>query len=137
LGSQVDVSQCGQNITTPIQLIDEIGRCRLVIVGSYHAAVFALAQGVSAIGLAGNAYYIQKFEGLAYQFGSGCEVIRFHENGFQEELRSAATRMWNMADDVRPQLLSRAAQQVMASKAAYEALSQKANSRFAMASDEA
>jgi len=137
LGSQVDVSQCGQNITTPIQLIDQIGRCRLVIVGSYHAAVFALAQGVSAIGLAGNAYYIQKFEGLAYQFGSGCEVIRFHENGFQEELRSAATRMWNMADDVRPQLLSRAAQQIMASKAAYEALSQKANSRFAMASDEA
>lgn len=137
LGSQVDMSECGQNITTPIQLIDQIGRCRLVIVGSYHAAVFALAQGVSAIGLAGNAYYIQKFEGLAYQFGSGCEVIRFHEKGFQEALTSAATRMWNMAEDVRPQLLSRAAQQVMASKAAYEALKQNANSRFAMASYEA
>ena len=53
-----------------LRLIEQISRCRLVIVGSYHAAVFALAQGVSAIGLAGNAYYLQKFEGLAAnQFG--------------------------------------------------------------------
>ena len=137
MGGQDDVSQSGQNITTPAQLIDQIGRCRLVIVGSYHAAVFALAQGVSAIGLAGNAYYIQKFEGLAHQFGSGCEVIRFHDAGFQEKLKSAAIRMWNAADDRRPQLLSRAAQQVAASKAAYETLSQKANARFAATSGHA
>jgi polysaccharide pyruvyl transferase WcaK-like protein len=136
LDAQVDVSRGGDNITTPLQLIDQIGRCRLVIVGSYHAAVFALAQGVSAIGLAGNAYYIQKFEGLADQFGSGCEVIRFHDDGFQERLKSAAVRMWNMADEVRPHLLSRAAQQVAASKAAYESLSQKANARFSETSDQ-
>ena len=137
LGGHADVSETIENITSPMQLINQIGRCRLVIAGSYHAAVFALAQGIPTIGLAGNAYYLQKFEGLADQFGPGCEIIRFHEGGFEERLKSAAIRMWNMAEELRPRLLDRAAKQVSASKAAYEALRQKATSRFATTAEEA
>jgi colanic acid/amylovoran biosynthesis protein len=135
LGSLVACSDKGETIRTPMGLIDQIRRCRLVIAGSYHAGVFALAQGVSVIGLAANDYYTQKFEGLAHQFGLGCEVIRINEDGYQEKLSSAALRMWKVAEDVRPQLLDRAAQQVRSSRAAYEALSQKANLRIATMSD--
>ena len=130
LGRRGDLSQSAAGINNSATTHRSDRRCRLVIVGSYHAAVFALAQGVSAIGLAGNAYYIQKFEGLADQFGAGCEVIKFHENGFEEKLKSTAVRMWNMADVVRPQLLARAVQQLVASKSAYESLSQRVNARF-------
>ncbi len=137
LGSHADVTETVETITSPMRLINQIGRCRLVIAGSYHAAVFALSQGIPAIGLAGNAYYIQKFEGLADQFGLGCEIIRFNEKGFEEKLKSAAIRMWDMAEELRPRLLDRAAQQVSASKAAYEALSQKATSRFATTAEKA
>ena len=134
LGSDVHFLDKGEAIRTPMELIDQLRRCRMVIAGSYHAGVFSLAQGVSVIGLAGNAYYKQKFEGLAHLFGVGCEVINVNEDGFQEKLRSAALRTWKMAEAVRPQLLSRAAAQVRASRAAYEALSQKAYSRIATAS---
>ncbi len=50
-------------------------RCRVVVTGSYHAAVFALSIGVPAIGLAASRYYEDKFLGLAEQFGEGCEVV--------------------------------------------------------------
>jgi polysaccharide pyruvyl transferase WcaK-like protein len=135
LSGHVDLSDKGETIKTPIGLIDQIRKCRLVIAGSYHAGVFALAQGVPVIGLAGNDYYSHKFEGLSHQFGFGCEVIGINEEGYEEKLRSAAIRMWKTAEEVRPQLLNRAAQQVGASRSAYEVLSQQAYSRIATTSD--
>ena len=55
--------------------IESIARCRLVVTGSYHAALFALSMGVPAIGLAASRYYEDKFLGLAEQFGPGCDVV--------------------------------------------------------------
>ena len=49
--------------------ITTIARCRLVVTGSYHAALFALSMGVPAIGIATSRYYEDKFLGLADQFG--------------------------------------------------------------------
>jgi polysaccharide pyruvyl transferase WcaK-like protein len=135
LSGHVDLADKGETVKTPEALIDRIQKCRLVITGSYHAGVFALAQGVPVIGLAGNEYYSHKFEGLAHQFGVGCEVIRIDEDGFQEKLRSTAIRMWEIAEEVRPQLLDRAAQQVGASRSAYETLSQQVYSGIAPTSD--
>ena len=131
LQGHADYSDNGACILTPIELIDQIRRCRLVITGSYHAGVFALAQGVPTIGLVGNAYYGQKFDGLAHQFGMGCEVIMVDEDGFQEKLGSMIIRMWTMAEGMRPQLLDRAERQVSSSRAAYEALNRMVRSRIA------
>jgi len=86
---------------------------------------------VPTIGLVGNAYYGQKFDGLAHQFGMGCEVIMVDEDGFQEKLGSMIIRMWTMAEGMRPQLLDRAERQVSSSRAAYEALNRMVRSRIA------
>ena len=51
----------------PRAIIKRIGRCRVVVTGSYHVAVFALSQGIPAICLANSEYYEIKFRGLADQ----------------------------------------------------------------------
>lgn len=107
------------DIETPLQLIRQIAQCRVVVTGSYHAAVFALAQGIPAIGLAASEYFVDKFLGLSDMFGGGCELVRLDDPGFPEHLRAAIDRAWSTAGDIRPMLLAAAARQVAASKAAY------------------
>jgi len=64
---------------SPLEALDavirQVQKCRLVITGSYHAGVFALANGIPTIGLAKSTYYIDKFMGLSAQFGPGCETV--------------------------------------------------------------
>ena len=63
---------------TALGIAERIGRCRVVVTGSYHAAVFALAQGIPAVGLTQSAYYDVKFEGLRDQFdGLSSESCRW------------------------------------------------------------
>ena len=67
-----NVSDQGNNLDTPLKVIKQVGHCRIVITGSYHAGVFALAQGIPVVTLAKSPYYIDKFQGLADQFGVWC-----------------------------------------------------------------
>ena len=53
---------------TPLKVIEQVGRCRIVVTGAYHAAVFALAQGIPAVCLARSQYSMDRFLGLADQF---------------------------------------------------------------------
>ena len=53
-------------IVSPEDVINCIARTRLVLTGSYHAAVFALAMGRPAICVAASGYYRSKFYGLAH-----------------------------------------------------------------------
>src|SRR5207245_4256855 len=64
----------GAGCDTPAKVIAAAGRCRIVVSGAYHAAVFALAQGIPVVCLGGSDYYLHKFEGLVDQFGTGCTV---------------------------------------------------------------
>jgi polysaccharide pyruvyl transferase WcaK-like protein len=96
-----------------------IQRCRLVVTGSYHAGVFALAQGVSVVGLAKSPYYVTKFLGLADQFGIGCEVLFLNETGWENKLTGAINNSWNLADNVRPRLIEACQRQIDASRMAY------------------
>jgi colanic acid/amylovoran biosynthesis protein len=110
--------------TTPEWAIEEIGRCRMVITGAYHAAVFALSQGIPAICIQRSAYYRDKFLGLAAQFGNfGCQVIAVDEPDFESRIRNTAEDMWHMADRYRKPLLRAAAKQIRDSKAAWAELS--------------
>ena len=36
-------------VDSPLRVIEEIGHCRIVITGSYHAGVFALSQGIPVV----------------------------------------------------------------------------------------
>jgi polysaccharide pyruvyl transferase WcaK-like protein len=109
----------------PLSAMDVITRtreCRIVVTGSYHAAVFALAQGIPAVGIAASEYYVSKFEGLIDQFGEGCWIVRVDPSNLRETLASAIDDAWNASSEVRRSLHDAAARQQEESLAAYRAL---------------
>jgi polysaccharide pyruvyl transferase WcaK-like protein len=59
-----DASDGGKGLDTPLKVIDQVGRCRILVTGAYHAAVFALSQGIPAVCLAKSEYFQDKFLGL-------------------------------------------------------------------------
>ena len=103
----------------PIDVIDLVNKCRLLVTGSYHAGVFALSSGIPAIGLAKSTYYIDKFRGLAAQFGDSCEVVLLDDRKFPLRLREAIDKLWASADELRPHLLESASRQIALGQAAY------------------
>jgi colanic acid/amylovoran biosynthesis protein len=111
-------------ISTPEGLVRQIQRCRLVIAGSYHAGVFALANGIPTIGVAASSYYVDKFEGLKDLFREGCAVVRLDRKNYLEDLRSAVERLWSTADATRSHLLSSAERQISAHYAAYSKIAE-------------
>jgi colanic acid/amylovoran biosynthesis protein len=115
----------------PDDVVQKIQKCRLVITGSYHAGVFALASGIPVIGLAKSKYYIAKFEGLSAQFGPGCEVVLLSDPDFGRMLKERATALWRAADNVRPLLLKQAARQIEAGRLAYARIKKEVEARLA------
>jgi polysaccharide pyruvyl transferase WcaK-like protein len=109
-----------EDLDTQPKVIEQVRRCRIIVAGSYHAAVFALAQGIPTVGLANSDYYFAKFFGLADQFGTGCEVISLSDAQLPKKLALAIDRAWESAESIKPQLLKAAAQQVELSRAAYQ-----------------
>jgi polysaccharide pyruvyl transferase WcaK-like protein len=111
-GSHSDAAQ--QHFTgleTPGELADRAANCRVVVTGSYHAAVFALAAGVPAVCLTNSRYYDLKFEGLGAQFPEGCQIVRPGPS-FKSELRGAIDRAWEMEEAERDSLHAAALAQV-------------------------
>jgi colanic acid/amylovoran biosynthesis protein len=109
----------GTDCRTPMELIRRIGRCRFIVTGSYHPAVFALAQGIPVIGLVRSAYYAGKFLGLTDQFGAGCDVLTLDSPDLEEKLRSAMARLLTPDPMLRQHLLDAAARQIALSRNAY------------------
>jgi len=109
----------GADLDSPHLVIDRIGRCRMVVTGAYHAAVFALGQGVPAVCLARSPYFLDKMQGLADQFGAGCIVVDMNGGDFPQRLRKAIDAAWETAPAVRDALLAAGARQIQASRAAY------------------
>ena len=116
------------SLLTPMEVITQISTCRIVVAGSYHAAVFALAQGIPTVCLANSAYYLDKFLGLANQFGVGCKVIT---DGAQisENLEAALEDSWRQAESTRRPLLEAAARQIEAGRDAYYQFYQQITSK--------
>jgi polysaccharide pyruvyl transferase WcaK-like protein len=112
----------GQALDTPLKVIRQAGRCRVVVTGAYHAAVFALAQGVPAVCLARTRYFHDKFLGLADQFGAGCHLVSLDHEDLPRELARVMTVAWHEAPAVREVLLRAAARQVTQGHAAYQRL---------------
>lgn len=111
----VVVPQQIRSDTTPDSVIAEIGKCRLVVTGSYHAAVFALGQGVPTIGIAATDYYRQKFEGLRALFGQCIRTVSLSDSTQGDEISNALEKMWAVAEGFRSQALASAAAQCRAS----------------------
>jgi len=106
-------------LDSPASVIEQAGRCRVVVTGSYHGGVFSLSQGVSVVAVAASDYYRHKFEGLANQFGVGCQIVDRDSPKFEAELEAAIYKAWKNADTVRPILLEKAQEQINLSDATY------------------
>jgi polysaccharide pyruvyl transferase WcaK-like protein len=104
------------------ELIKKVGRCRVVVAGAFHAAVFALAQGIPAIGLARTKEYAIKLGGLVDQFGAGCQLLYFDDEQLPGKLAEAIDKAWDSADRLRPQLLEAAIVQIQLGQRAYQRL---------------
>jgi colanic acid/amylovoran biosynthesis protein len=119
---------------SPLEALDavirEVQKCRLIITGSYHAGVFALANGIPTIGLAKSIYYIDKFMGLSAMFGPGCETVLLEKRDFVRHLQDAIARLWNAAERFRPMLLANAARQIELGHEAYNRISDVVSSRI-------
>ena len=116
------INLIADNDISPQTVIESVGKCRLVITGSYHAGVFALAQGIPVIGLYRSEYYRNKFCGLAKQFGEGCQLVDMAREDWQEYLLNLSLRMWDNAASYSDPLLLSAEKQVRASRQAYDRL---------------
>ena len=93
-----DTCDGGRQLDTPGQVIASAGRCRVILTGAYHAAVFGLAQGVPVVCLGRSPYYLEKFEGLGDQFGTGVTIVSF-DGG---ELKRASLAPWSAPGRRRP-----------------------------------
>lgn len=110
------------DLDTPLKVIRQISTCRVVVTGSYHAAVFALAQGIPVVSIVQSIYYRDKFCGLADLFGGGCAVLQTDEGNFSQKLGAAIDEFWRHADTLKSTLLPAAERQIAAAQAAYARL---------------
>jgi len=110
------------SVQTPQHTIASAVSCRVVISGSYHAAVFALSVGVPVLGLAASQYYVEKFEGLSALFGGGCETVRMDRDGWPGNLQHRISTAWANSETLRAKLLTAAERQIGLGRAAYQKL---------------
>jgi polysaccharide pyruvyl transferase WcaK-like protein len=117
-----DCSDGGFHLDTPLKVIQQVSRCRVMVTASYHAGVFALSQGIPVVGLVKSKYYVDKFLGLADQFGQGCEIILLDEDNLQDRLIQTINQLWSDAETLRPRLLESAVRQIQQGRLVYESL---------------
>ena len=109
-----------RKLDTPLDSIKMAGQCRIMLAGTYHGAIFSLAQGIPVIGLAKSDEYFYKLSGLADEFGPGCRVLHMDAQDLKPKLSTAIDELWNLADDLRPDLLSAAERQIRLGYEAYD-----------------
>lgn len=109
----------GGDAETAADAVEAAARCRVVVTGSYHAGVFALAQGIPCVGLVTSPFYRDKFLGLAAQFDGGCSVVDLDGTDVAARLHASIGAAWERADHLRDALREAAGRQVDASRAAY------------------
>jgi colanic acid/amylovoran biosynthesis protein len=122
ISTEDEQSDGGLALTEPLDLVERVSRCRTVITGSYHAAVFALSQGIPIIGLVMSPYYQYKFAGLSQLFPGGCTVVTLDDPDLAGALLRAVETNWATAAERRAALLGHAERQVNLGNAAYERL---------------
>ena len=108
-----------RDLTTPRDLARAAARCRAIVTGSYHAAVFGLAQGVPSVCVTRSPYYDAKFNGLRAFYPDICSVISLSSPDFADHLGAAIDEAWHMDISRRAAAVASAARQRAAGRAAY------------------
>jgi polysaccharide pyruvyl transferase WcaK-like protein len=84
------------DITSPEGLVSTAASCRAIVTGSYHAAVFGLAQGVPTVCLTKSSYYNAKFGGLQALFPGACFIVPLDAPDFAARLQSSILEAWSL-----------------------------------------
>ncbi|MET8873482.1 polysaccharide pyruvyl transferase family protein [Nocardia sp. NPDC004604] len=105
---------------TPADVARQVGRCRVLVTSAYHLAVFALSQGIPAVGITASEYYDDKFHGLAQMFGTGLRVVHLNDPKLEQELTMALDELWDDAPALRDPLQQRAVDQIDAGRSGLE-----------------
>ncbi|HEX7087906.1 MAG TPA: polysaccharide pyruvyl transferase family protein [Vicinamibacterales bacterium] len=121
----VDETTGGDELDTPAAVIAQAARCRVVITGAYHAAVFALSQGIPTVCIGRSRYVLDKMDGLAELFGDGCRVVPLAGRDSADAVGRAADLLWDQAPRLRPVLLAAAANQVTRARTAYARIAER------------
>jgi colanic acid/amylovoran biosynthesis protein len=111
-------------VSTPEELIRAAGRCHAVITGSYHAAVFALGQGVPVVGLSASGYYDQKFEGLRHLYPGLVAIVRLEGPDLSTELEQAIRRTVGSPVNTRARGVAQSRQLVNLAEASFAAFAE-------------
>lgn len=90
-----------ERIELPVALAEAASRCAVVVSGSYHGALFALAQGCPVVMVVANDYYVQKSSGLAELYPGLLRVVRGNEPDQGERLRRAIEEAWRTPASAR------------------------------------
>jgi polysaccharide pyruvyl transferase WcaK-like protein len=90
-----------RDIESPQALISAAASCRAIVTGSYHAAVFGLAQGVPAVCLSKSSYYEAKFGGLQALFPDSCFVVPLDLPDYAAQLSAAILQAWHLPTAAR------------------------------------
>lgn len=107
-------------VDTPQKAIAQAGKCRVLVTGSYHAAVYALAQGIPAVCLTHSAYYDYKFAGLVHLYPEACQIVSLAEPDYKQKLAGAIEQAWVTAGPKRDKILRLALEQAMRSQEVYQ-----------------
>jgi polysaccharide pyruvyl transferase WcaK-like protein len=113
-------------LESPAAVIAQLGGCRILVTGAYHAAVFALSRGIPTVCLSSSEYYRLKFDGLAALFGPGCAHVRLDGAEAPARLSQAVAAAWSAAPPVRQQLRAAATRQITLGREAYRRLAASA-----------
>jgi hypothetical protein len=115
----VDPSEYEREYIVAEDVVIQMSRCRVMVAGSYHGAIYALAQGIPTVGLFASDVYRNRFLGVADLYERGFEAVLMQGDGFPDRLSHAISYLWERADDLRPYLLEKARTQIEASLGAY------------------
>ncbi|HEY2080521.1 MAG TPA: polysaccharide pyruvyl transferase family protein [Streptosporangiaceae bacterium] len=110
------------DLATPESLVTAAACCRAIVSGSYHAAVFGLAQGVPAVCLTKSRYYDAKFAGLRALFPGACFVVALDQPDLADRLRDAIDQAWHLPAPARAAATEAAARQRQLGQQAYARL---------------
>ena len=120
LNADAKILHKDEGLDDPIKVVEQVKRCRVVVTGSYHPAVFALSQGIPVVGLAQSEYYLNKFLGLGGQFGTGLTVLSLNRERLRERLTAVIAAAWNTGEHVQPALLDAARRQIASGHVFYQ-----------------
>jgi polysaccharide pyruvyl transferase WcaK-like protein len=106
--------------------------CRVVVTTTYHAAVFALSQGLPAVCIYRTDYQGAKLRGLADLYhGSGITLVEVASSGPRPSLSHAIMSAWYSAEDTLPALGPRTAYLRASIAAAYNDIAGLTEARLA------